>query len=68
MNRVLTTEQVRAALTKDNPDYGKDFTDYEWEQITERLCSLARLMWRFSQRQVEEGNPPPEDASSKSDE
>ncbi len=51
-HRLLSVEKVRS-LAAANPDYGREFTDADWERITERLEALARLLWEFSQQQVE---------------
>jgi hypothetical protein len=48
--RLLSGERVRELLTREHPDYGRGFSEAEWEQITERLSALARLLWRISQR------------------
>jgi hypothetical protein len=52
--RLISTKEVKQGLTKSNPAYGKDFTKKEWSKITERLCALARLIWRVSQRELRE--------------
>jgi hypothetical protein len=49
--RLLSTVRVKALLIGEEPGYGADFTEAEWEAITERLETLARLVWRVSQRQ-----------------
>ena len=43
---LLTTERVRELLTAADPDYGRDFTEAQWNQIAERLSALARLIWQ----------------------
>lgn len=50
---LLSLEEVRAIFTESNPDYGKDFTDQQWEEIAERLSALTRLIVRFSNRKRE---------------
>lgn len=50
----MTVSQVKAGLTKYNSAYGKDFSDEEWRRITYRLCALARLIWRITNRELAE--------------
>jgi hypothetical protein len=59
--RLLTGAAVRAAAAKGAPGYGREFSEADWERIAERLEALARLLWEFSQRQVEAETraPPP---------
>lgn len=49
---LLTPEQVRTILTTDDPMYGADFESAEWERITFRLTSLARLLYGMSRREA----------------
>jgi hypothetical protein len=53
-DRLISVEEVQRLLTASNAVYGKDFTDKEWSETTERLCALARLIWRISQRELRE--------------
>ena len=55
--RLLSVEKVRALATTADPDYGREFSEADWERITERLEALARLLWAFSQDQVEAQTP-----------
>ena len=54
VDRLLTVEQTKTYLTQHNPNYGTDFTESDWRATTERLCALARLLWRMSQRELQE--------------
>lgn len=51
---LLTVEETKRYLPANDPNYGKDFTETECEQITERLCALARLLWKMSERELRE--------------
>lgn len=50
--RFIEPERVRQLAHEHNPEYGKDFTDQDWDRIAQRLESLARLLWRFSWRET----------------
>ena len=52
-DRLITPEEVRRRLTARDPSYGADFTPADWSRIAERLCALARLLWRISCRELE---------------
>jgi anaerobic selenocysteine-containing dehydrogenase len=52
-HRLLSPARVRALLRAADPEYGSDFTEAEWDAITERLEALARLLWRMSYRRAE---------------
>ncbi len=54
--RLLYPHEVKTALTRGNPNYGKDFTEKEWGEITLRLEQLARLFWEMSIREPQAGN------------
>jgi hypothetical protein len=53
-SRLLSPDRVRAMTRTTNLDYGNDFTDADWDRVTERLEALVCLLWEFSQRQVQE--------------
>ena len=46
--RLLKVEEVRKLMQAEDPDYGKEYINEDWEQITERLEALARLLWELS--------------------
>jgi hypothetical protein len=50
---LLAVSRVKVLLTAEDPEYGKHFTEAEWDAITDRLEALARLLWRMSYRRAE---------------
>jgi hypothetical protein len=58
--RRLLTAELRERFRGWRPDYGRDFTDAQWEEITDRLEALARLLWRISCRSTERRGAPAE--------
>jgi hypothetical protein len=55
--RLLSVTRVRTLATAANPEYGRDFSEADWERITERLEALARLLWQVSLRTAEGERP-----------
>ena len=49
---LLPPARVREIWAETNPDYGKHFTEKQWEEITGRLEALARLVWRIGSREL----------------
>lgn len=43
-DRLVTVEEVERYHTTRNSDYGKEFTDEDWDRIASRLESLAELL------------------------
>jgi len=56
-SRLLSVSRVRTLATAANPEYGRDFSEADWERITERLEALARLLWQISLRTAEGERP-----------
>lgn len=52
--QVLTGDQVRKIFGKTDPEYGKDFSEREWEHIALRLVALTRLICRIHARITKE--------------
>jgi hypothetical protein len=48
----LTQKEVKRVLTATDPAYGQDFTEAEWEAVTEQLCALAGLYRQISSRRA----------------
>lgn len=64
---LLRAEQVRTIFTKEDPEYGRNFSETEWEAIAERLSALTRLICRVyaPHRRIEPG-PAPTDPTRQS--
>jgi hypothetical protein len=51
---LLDPKDIQTRAQQADPEYGKAFTDANWDAITDRLEQLARLLWQFSVREAEE--------------
>jgi hypothetical protein len=51
---LFDSKDIQAHAQQADSEYGKDFAERDWADIAQRLEQLARLIWQFSVREVEE--------------
>ena len=59
-HRRLTGGRARELLTLDDPEYGRHFSEAEWDGVAERLAALARLIWQVHCNEMSDRAAAPE--------
>lgn len=49
--RLLSGRQARELLSRRDPQYGREFSEAEWDAVAERLSMLTRLYWDIGRRE-----------------